>query len=195
MTSAKPQAPLSVPRDTGRLLVPKRGAPARIEWAVELLELAPTSTVLEIGCGPGVAAQLICPQVERGSYTGVDRSRTAIAAALKRNAAHVEAGRASLLQAAFSAANHARTRFDRILAINVNAFWTGDGGELDDVRRLLTPRGRFVLVFDPPSPAQRSKIAAALQQRSEPLFRKSVVATARRAGSTLLALGAVGRRA
>jgi protein-L-isoaspartate O-methyltransferase len=32
----------------------------RIRWAVETLDPGPTDHVLEVGCGPGVAAAPIC---------------------------------------------------------------------------------------------------------------------------------------
>jgi predicted NBD/HSP70 family sugar kinase len=75
-------------------------APERLTWAVELLELSPDSTVLEIGCGRGMAADLVCSRLGAGRYAGVDRSATAIAAARARCAEHVAAGRADLQEAA-----------------------------------------------------------------------------------------------
>lgn len=173
----------------------ERGAPARIAWAVDLLEVAPTSAVLEIGCGPGAAAQLICPLVERGRYIGADRSRTAIAAALKRNGAHIEAGRASFLQTAFDAADHAPARFDRILAVNVNMFWTGDGAAVRDVRRLMHRRSRFVQVYEPPTPARRAEIARVVLKHMAPLFSDVTVSNKTISGAAMVAIVASGEPA
>ena len=72
----------------------------RLRSVVEQLDLRPDDRVLEIGCGHGVAATLVCELLESGHLTAVDRSAKMIEAARRRNAAYVEAGRAEFLVAA-----------------------------------------------------------------------------------------------
>lgn len=141
-------------------------APERLEWAVQLLELAPSSRVLEVGGGRGVAAALICARLATGRYVGIDRSATAVAAARERNAQHVDAGRAAFAQQALDEVEPgALGAFDRVLAVNVNLFWTRDPQrELALVSELLAPGGRLVLVFDPPDPGRADQLEQALLQ-------------------------------
>jgi SAM-dependent methyltransferase len=113
-------------------------------WALSLLDLHPDSSVLELGCGRGATAALVRPAVERGRYVGVDRSAVAVAAASERVPGAVflreRLDRLSLTE-----------RFDRVLAVNVNVFWTGPAvRELAVVRRMLHPGGRLVLVYELP---------------------------------------------
>ncbi len=42
--------------------------PARIRWAVDVMDVQPHDHILEIGCGPGAAAELICEQLETGKH-------------------------------------------------------------------------------------------------------------------------------
>ena len=76
--------------------------PARIAWAVDQLDLAPTDRVLEFGCGPGVAASLVADRVGDGAVLAIDRSATAIARAAARNAGHLASGRLVLEQVALA---------------------------------------------------------------------------------------------
>ncbi|MBP7701723.1 MAG: class I SAM-dependent methyltransferase [Phenylobacterium sp.] len=129
--------------------------PARIGWALELLAPMRGERVLEIGCGPGVAAaELVAAGCE---VTALDRSAKAIEAAAARLG-----GRARLICGALQTADLPTAAFDAVLAINVNLFWTTDGAGLAALRRTLAPRGRLALVFDAPSETQAKRIGEAL---------------------------------
>ncbi|MBT2400272.1 cyclopropane-fatty-acyl-phospholipid synthase family protein [Streptomyces sp. ISL-100] len=135
------------------------GVPERLTVAVGLLELRPEDRVLEIGCGRGVAAGLILERLPRGEYVGLDRSEVAVAAASERNAEAVSGGRATFVHTALADADpEALGRFDKILAVDVNVFWTGPATqELELVTRLLHPSGSLVLCYVPSDPAQVAK--------------------------------------
>ena len=77
--------------------------PDRVRWAVEQLRLQPDERVLEIGGGPGAAAELLCSQLAQGRLLGLDRSATAIERARRRNQAHLDSGRLRLQHRASSA--------------------------------------------------------------------------------------------
>ncbi|MFP5022400.1 SAM-dependent methyltransferase [Pseudonocardia phyllosphaerae] len=65
----------------------------RICRILDILPIEPTSRVLEIGCGPGVAARAIAEQLTTGFVLAVDRSPTAIAQLERTGAALVASGR------------------------------------------------------------------------------------------------------
>ena len=130
-----------------------RAPPDRLTRAVAQLDLHPGDRVLEIGCGRGVAASLVCERLRDGHLTAIDRSAAAISAAARRNREHARAGRAAFLTTALCDAP-LDGRFDRIFAINVNVFWLGPERELEVIGRVLAPGGRLYLFFDAPSAAQ-----------------------------------------
>ena len=124
--------------------------PDRVAWAVDRLDLRPDSRVLEIGGGPGAAAELVCRRLERGFLLGVDRSAVAIERATARNQTYVDAGRLELRQCALRDLEVPDESFDLVFSVNVNLFWTGPAGfELDLLHRALRPGGQLHVFYGP----------------------------------------------
>jgi ubiquinone/menaquinone biosynthesis C-methylase UbiE len=123
----------------------------RLRRIVEQLEIGPDERVLEIGCGHGVAATLVCERLDGGRLTAIDRSPRMIEAAARRNAAYVAAGTAEFLVSTLEELDLGDRRFDTIFAVRVGLFHR----EPDRARRLaerwLAPGGRLHAVFDPPT--------------------------------------------
>ena len=123
----------------------------RLRAIVDELEIGPGDRVLEIGCGHGVAATMVCERLETGRLTAIDRSAKMIEAAKRRNAAYAEAGRAEFLVATLEEADLGERRFDLIFAVRVGLFHR----EPERARRLaarwLAPNGALRAFFDEPS--------------------------------------------
>jgi SAM-dependent methyltransferase len=142
---------------------PQPPVPARVAWAVELLEVGAADAILELGCGPGVAAALVCDRLAGGRLTAVDRSATAVARTRARNAHHVDAGRLEVVHTTVAALDGAspdrasfdRASFDKAFAVDVNLFWTGPAdAECAVLARLLRPGGVLHLVYGSPGPSR-----------------------------------------
>jgi SAM-dependent methyltransferase len=124
-------------------------ASARQRWAVDSIDLAPAERVLEVGCGHGVAATLICERLTTGRYLGIDRSATMIDRPERRNDRHVAAGVAAFACCALADLDSG-DGFDCVLAIHVGVFERGDPtAELKVVRRHLDERGRLCVSSQP----------------------------------------------
>ena len=123
----------------------------RLERLVERRDLRPGDRVLEIGCGHGVAATLVCERLTSGSYTAVDRSPKMIAAAERRNAEHVAAGRAEFLVMALESLELGERRFDVIFAARVGLFQREPERARALAGRWLAPGGRLVAEYDVPA--------------------------------------------
>ena len=136
--------------------------PYRLHWAVERLGLSGDEAILEIGCGRAVAVSLICPLLQGGTITAIDRSATAIKTARERNEAFAASGKAVFHEAAIEEFDGKAGTFDVIFAVNVNLFWLDAERGLEAVRRLLAKDGRLFLFYEAPSPGQSAKIAITL---------------------------------
>jgi ubiquinone/menaquinone biosynthesis C-methylase UbiE len=122
----------------------------RLRAIVDELAVQPGDRVLEIGCGHGVAATLICERLTTGRLTAIDRSPKMIVAAAARNAAFVADGRAEFIIAELAALDLGERRFDRILAVRVGLFQRAPEQARALAEAWLAPGGTLLAVYDPP---------------------------------------------
>ena len=122
----------------------------RLRSIVEQLDVQPDDRVLEIGCGHGVAATLVCERLESGCLTAVDRSAKMIEAAQRRNAGFVEAGKAEFLVAALEELDLGERRFNKIFAVRVGLFHREPERAHGLAEKWLAPGGAVSSFFDPP---------------------------------------------
>jgi ubiquinone/menaquinone biosynthesis C-methylase UbiE len=122
----------------------------RLRAVVERLDLLPDHRVLEIGCGHGVAATLVCERLTTGRLTAIDRSPKMIDAAARRNARHVAAGTAEFLVATLEDADLGDRRFDRIFAVRVGLFHREPERAHALAERWLAPGGTLLSDYDAP---------------------------------------------
>ena len=123
----------------------------RLRAVVEQLDIRLDDRVLEIGCGHGVAATLVCERLDAGHLTAIDRSPKMIEAAKRRNASYIEAGKAEFLIASLENLDLGDRRFDRIFAVRVGLFHREPKGARALAQRWLAPGGAVLAFFDSPS--------------------------------------------
>ena len=131
----------------------------RLAWAVETLAVAPGDRVLEVGCGHGVAASLVCERLHDGRLTAIDRSPKMIDLAMRRNEEHVAAGRARFAAVALEQADFGGERFDTIFGVHVAALWRSQAA-LAVVRAHLAPAGALYIVNQLPGRRTRAEAEA-----------------------------------
>ena len=122
----------------------------RLRSIVEQLGIRSDDRVLEVGCGHGVAATFVCERLEGGHLTAVDRSPKMIEAAARRNAPHVEAGKAEFIVASLEDLDLGDRRFDKIFAVRVGLFHREPDRARTIVERWLAPGGAVFAFFDTP---------------------------------------------
>lgn len=119
----------------------------RISDYVAALDLRGDMRILEIGCGPGVAARLVSARLGSGSILGIDRSLRAIALAEAGSAAEIATGRLAFRQAAIEEFSLApgEEQFDLVFAMRVGALDGRhpdlEGRALAAIKAALRPEG------------------------------------------------------
>ena len=109
----------------------------RLAAIVDALPLRPGLRVLEIGCGPGVAARAVAERLgPSGHVLGIDRSAKAIAQALAGSREALASGRLAFREAAVEdfALAPGEARYDIAFAVRVGAL---DGRHPEAGRRAI----------------------------------------------------------
>ncbi|WP_336086392.1 class I SAM-dependent methyltransferase [Nocardia sp. SSK8] len=143
---------------------------ARFDWLADLMDLRPEHQVLELGPGPGASLTHLATRLRTGRVVGLDRSTTATTRARARCAEQIAAGRVRIVDGVIGTTpperllaelDHPTAAFDRIIACNVNTFWTGPArAEWTLIRHCLAPTGSLWLCYgygaptDPPTSAK-----------------------------------------
>ncbi|MEU4620115.1 class I SAM-dependent methyltransferase [Actinoplanes sp. NPDC023801] len=135
--------------------------PERFVWALDVMRVAPADRVLEVGCGHGVAAALVCERLDGGHLLGIDRSAKMIEAATRRNQADVAAGIAEFRTTTLAKAELPSRAYDLIFSFNVSLFWTPPARELNQLAEALAPGGRMLVFHQPPFPEKNQQVVDA----------------------------------
>jgi cyclopropane fatty-acyl-phospholipid synthase-like methyltransferase len=132
----------------------------RLAWAADVVAPRPGERLLEVGCGHGVLVDLLAG---RGAdVVAIDRSATMTAAAARRNAAAVAAGRVRLVTGSLADVDPGGP-FDAVVSFDVRAFWTPPSPEWDVAVRVLATGGRAVVAFSVMDPTAAGRIEDAVR--------------------------------
>ena len=112
----------------------------------ELLALEGGEDVLEVGFGPGATVAHLA-RLTSGRVAGADPSPVMLAQAIDRNLDAVRDGRVDLRLAAAERLPFGDCEFDVAVAANTVGHWRSQAEGFAEVRRVLRPGGRFLVVM------------------------------------------------
>lgn len=128
----------------GQLMSQDHWLPA---WVLDLLEINPHDSVLEVGSGPGVGLGLAAARAQEGRVVGVDPSETMLEMARRRNHARIEAGRVELRSGTVEKLPFDDATFDKAMTMNSLHLWRDPVAGLKEIRRTLRPGGRIAVAI------------------------------------------------
>ena len=138
----------------GQLMSQDRWLPS---WVLDLLEIKPSDSILEVGSGPGVGLELAASRAYNGRVVGVDPSKTMLEMAQRRNRAQIEAGRVELHLGSVEELPFDKATFDKAMTMNSLHLWRDPVAGLKEIRRTLRKGGCIAVAitrFSYASPAK-----------------------------------------
>lgn len=117
--------------------------------AIENLALAPSSAVLDVGCGTGFAVLSIASQLDSGRACGIDISPGMIAAANAKIPRQLE-GKVEFREASSASLPYGEATFDHVLCTNSFHHYPDPVLALAEMKRVLRPGGELVIFENAP---------------------------------------------
>ena len=128
----------------GQLMSQDRWLPS---WVLDLLEINPSDSVLEVGSGPGVGLEQAAEMAYEGRVVGLDPSETMLKMAHRRNHTLIEAKRVELQLGAADKLPFDDAMFDKAMTMNSLHLWPNPVGGLREIKRALRPGGPIAIAF------------------------------------------------
>lgn len=122
----------------GQLMSQGRSLPA---WVLDLLDINPSDSMLEVGSGPGLGLELATARAHEGRVVGVDPSETMLEMAHRRNHARIEAGRVELHLGSVDKLPFDDAIFNKAMIMNSLHLWPDPVAGLREVRRTVRRGG------------------------------------------------------
>ncbi len=116
--------------------------------AVDALDFATDATVVDVGCGTGAALRHVAKYVTSGALLGIDPVPRMIELAREKTSAHPASGPITFFEGSAEAIPLEDARADVVFAFDSFDHWSDKQAGLAEVRRILRPHGRFVVVKD-----------------------------------------------
>lgn len=118
------------------------------DWALSYLDIQNGDVILDAGCGGGRTVGKLCNLVGSGKAFGIDYSELCVKKAEKLNRKNILCKKAYISQASVSDLPFDDEKFDKVTAVETYYFWPDKLNDLKEIKRVLKPGGKLLLVFE-----------------------------------------------
>ena len=119
---------------------------AMANWGLDFGSVPAVGEILDIGCGGGANLQRLMQRSVDSKVTGVDYSSVSVEKSKKVNAEAIANGRCQVLEASVALLPFKDETFAMATAFETVYFWPDIEKSFAEVRRVLVPGGKFLIV-------------------------------------------------
>lgn len=147
LVTSQCRKPAGVP---GRLFlwIMNRSHASVTAWGLSHVNVERNFRILDVGCGGGQTIAMLAEVASDGTVHGIDYSAASVAAARRTNSSAIAAGRVDVRQGTVSKLPYPDASFDLVTAIETHYYWPDPVADLQEIRRVLKPGGKCVLVAE-----------------------------------------------
>ncbi len=117
-------------------------------WGLEHTDIKEDFTILDVGCGGGKTVERLSKLSPKGKVYGIDYSELAVKKSVKCNKKSIKHGRVQIDHGSVSNLPYKDETFDLITAVETYYFWPDKINDLKEIKRVLKPDGKVLLVFE-----------------------------------------------
>ncbi len=119
---------------------------ALASWGLDLGNVPTEGEIIDIGCGGGANLARLMDRSHHANVTGVDYSVVSVEKSRKVNADAIAEGRCKVLEASVASLPFKDDAFAMATAFETVYFWPEIQKSFAEVRRVLIPGGKFLIV-------------------------------------------------
>ena len=119
---------------------------AMASWGLDHAKVPAAGEIIDIGCGGGANLARLMDRSHHATVTGVDYSVVSVEKSRKVNADAIAKSRCKVLEASVSNLPFMENTFGMATAFETVYFWPDIEKSFAEVRRVLSPGGRFLIV-------------------------------------------------
>ncbi|MBN2402138.1 MAG: class I SAM-dependent methyltransferase [Spirochaetes bacterium] len=115
-------------------------------WGIGHVSIKPAGYILDVGCGGGKAVSELASSCPYGKVFGIDYSEDMVELSKKVNRKYIAKGIVEILHGSVSSLPFKDNFFDLVTAFETYYFWPDLINDLKEIKRVLKPGGKLLLV-------------------------------------------------
>jgi SAM-dependent methyltransferase len=123
-----------------------RGHKSLSLWGLTHVNIEPAHVILDVGCGGGKTVNRLAKRAPLGKVFGIDYSEDMVEYSKKVNKKLIAENRVEIVEGSVEKLGFSDDFFDLVTAIETYYFWPSFSDALKEIRRVLKPGGKLLIV-------------------------------------------------
>jgi len=115
-------------------------------WGLTKVRIAPDDIILDVGCGGGKTVGTLAQLAPKGKVFGVDYSADMVAYSKKVNKKLIDQNRVQVVVGSVEKMSFPSDYFNLVTACEAYYFWSSFRDALEEIKRVLKPSGKLLIV-------------------------------------------------
>lgn len=115
-------------------------------WGLTTVGIASNDVILDVGCGGGKTVNRLAQRVPNGKVVGLDHSAEMVEYSKKLNKKLIAQNRVQIVEGSVEKMSFPKDYFDLVTGFETYYFWSNFHDALEEIKRVLKPGGKLLLV-------------------------------------------------